>query len=73
MKYTMSDGRAFTNYFNSCDIDKVLQEKYKITNSHEYRYFLQRNAEKIQQGMMDDVKQDCVMCPVCKQSLDYKP
>jgi len=64
----MSDGRQFTDYSPSCDLNGKIQKKYKVDNSHQYRYFLQQNAEKLISEM---VKSDeSVLCPVCKQALE---
>lgn len=73
-KYTMSDGREFTDYNPSCSLNDFIQKKYGLTNSHEYRYFLQKNADKVMQDLTNcDPKRECVLCPVCKQALEYKP
>lgn len=73
-KYVMSDGRAFTSYLPSCELNRLIQKKYNLTNSHQYRYFLQRSGETIVKeisALSDD--NPCVFCPVCKQALEYKP
>jgi hypothetical protein len=73
-KFVMSDARAFTDYNPSCDLNNAIQKKYKITNSHAYRNFLQKNAEKI---MEDNAKcseeKDCKVCPICKEAVEYTP
>lgn len=73
-KFVSEDGRAFTDYNPNCEINNYLQKKYNIKNAHEYRSFLQKNAEKV---MLDFVtclqKDDCKFCPVCKAALEYKP
>lgn len=70
-KFTMSDGRAFTDYHPSCTLNQLLQDKYKLSNSHEYRYFLQKNADKIRLDLAQcDPQQECTICPVCKQALE---
>jgi hypothetical protein len=72
-KFVMSDGREFTDFQPSCTLNEMIQNKYNIKNSHEYRYFLQKNAEKVMKDLADcDTKQGCTLCPVCKQSLDLK-
>ena len=71
-KFAMSDARAFTDYHPNCELNNTLQKKYNIKNSHEYRAFLQQNAEKV----MVDTKigtDDCKLCPVCEASLAYQP
>lgn len=73
-KYVMSDGREFTDYTPSCALNQMLQRKYKVEDAHKYRYFLQQNAERVMKDLADcDTKRDCILCPVCKQALDYKP
>lgn len=73
-KYVMSDGRAFTDYHPSCSLNKMIQEKYNIGNSHQYRAFLQQNAEQLLKEFSKyEGESPCVMCPVCKKALDYKP
>ena len=43
----MSDGRAFTSYVSSCQMNAEIQNKNKIKNDAQYREFLQKNSEKI--------------------------
>jgi hypothetical protein len=73
-KFVMSDARVFTDYNPNCELNNSIQNKYQIKNSHQYRNFLQKNADKI---MMDNVKNaqqpDCKLCPVCKDAIEYKP
>jgi hypothetical protein len=68
MKFAMQDGRIFTSYDTNATLNKSLQEKYKTTDLHAFRHYLQANAEKV----MDDVKQntpnlscDAKSCPIC--------
>ena len=73
-KYTMEDQRAFTDYNPSCELNRKLQEKFNVKNSHEYRYYLQKNAENIiKQFSQESAKPECEFCPVCKKALEYKP
>lgn len=73
-KFIMSDQRVFTDYHSSCDLNRMLQEKFKVQNSHEYRYFLQKNAEQIMKEFTDSAsKQECKLCPICGKALEYKP
>lgn len=70
-KYTMSDGREFTDYNAACLLNAMIQQKYKISNSHEYRQFLQNNADEVRKALADcDVKRDCKVCPVCQKALE---
>lgn len=43
----MSDGRHFTDYRPSCDLNSMIIRDNNIINSFEGRRFLQRNAEEI--------------------------
>jgi hypothetical protein len=74
-KYVMSDGRFATSYLPSCELNKFIQKKYSVGESHDYRYFLQKNADKIMEDMKkcDTTEKDCVLCPVCKEAIEYAP
>ena len=66
-KFTMSDGRQFTDYNPSCELNKMIQEKFQIKDSHQYRQFLQNNTEDVKQ-YVNNLKEkvlDCEICPVC--------
>lgn len=43
----MSDGRHGTDYRPSCDTHQLIQRQNGITSSHDFRYFLQNNAEQL--------------------------
>lgn len=47
MRPGMSDGRAFTDYSSSCQMNNIIQTKNKIKDDASYREFLQKNASKI--------------------------
>jgi hypothetical protein len=52
----------------------MLQTKFDVKNAHEYRYYLQRNAEKIMKDFQSSAShQECESCPVCGKALEYKP
>lgn len=69
-KFVMSDARVFTDYHPNCELNTILQKKYNIKNSHEYRHFLQQNAEKIMQDLSKTSdSSECKFCPVCKQEI----
>lgn len=75
-KFVMNDARTFTDYQSSCIMEEYLQKKYKITNSHAYRAYLQKNAEQIIKDL-GDCNVNAVdtfggLCPVCKLSLEKK-
>ena len=69
-KYVMNDGREFTDYSASCILNNLIQVKYKLNNSHDYKNFLQKNSDQVMKDLADCTsKQSCDLCPVCKQSL----
>lgn len=43
----MDDGRNFTDYRSSRDVDNTIRFKTQIFNTHDYRTYLTHNAEKI--------------------------
>jgi hypothetical protein len=43
----MDDGRSFTDYRPSSDVDNMIQYSNNIMSSYEYRQFLIHNADKI--------------------------
>lgn len=47
MKFTSADGRAYTNFFPNCQMNRNIQESFNLTNTYDYRMFLQRNANKL--------------------------
>ncbi len=72
-KFVMSDGREFTDYNASCILNNMLQKKYNLNNSHQFRQFLQQNAEKVMQDLAQcEPKRDCALCPVCRQAVEKK-
>ena len=70
-KFVSEDGRQFTDYTPSCSLNASLQEKYKVSNSHEYRYYLQHNAEQIMKDLANCKDETSKACPVCK--IELKP
>lgn len=42
----MDDGRHFTDYRPNCHVNNLVRANNNITNSHDYRMYLTRNAEK---------------------------
>lgn len=70
----MSDGREFTDYNTACLLNEMIQKKFNITNSHQYRQFLQTNSEDVKKALADcNTQRSCKTCPVCLKSLEYKP
>ena len=47
MRPGMSDGRCFTTYIPTCELNSNLQNRFEINNNTEYRTFLQNNSEKL--------------------------
>ena len=76
MIFKMQDGRAFTVFVPSCALNALLQNKYKTSNSHEYRYYLQRNADAIHDEFLRNASKGtdvCEGCPVCSQAVKWSP
>ena len=73
-KFAMSDARTFTDYNPNCELNRIIQKKYNVTDANEYRVFLQKNALKImEESSKYDMEPNCKFCPVCKLAIDYKP
>lgn len=72
-KYVSEDGRAFTTYLPNCELNGMLQKKYGTKTSHELRYFLQNNSDKVREDLMGIGSGETDLCPVCKAALAYKP
>ena len=73
-KFVMSDARVFTDYNPNCELNNALQKKYNLKNSHEYRSFLQKNADTIMVDFAKCAEQpECKLCPVCRGAIEYKP
>lgn len=47
MRPGMSDGRMFTNWKSSCQLNSELQNKNGIKSDTQYRDFLQKNPDKV--------------------------
>ena len=59
----MADGRIFTDYRPNCVMNKEYsQEK----NSFDYRYFLTKNAQSIENSIIQQLEQ-AVKCQNCNQ------
>lgn len=71
-KFVMSDAREFTDYNPNCDLNNLIKQKYKVDNVN-YRSFLQQNAEKLIKESFVQGDKPCALCPVCKESVEYKP
>ena len=69
----MADGRVFTSYLPNCELNAALQKQYGTNDVHAYRYFLQQNAEKLIAESFQNDDKPCTLCPVCKDSVEYKP
>ena len=70
--FKMSDGRTFTNWTGSCQIEEFIMNKNNITDSNDYRYFLQNNSEAIKKQLLEMDTNKCVLCPSCSQTLQKK-
>jgi len=72
MRFIDASGRQFTDYNPSCELNRAIQRKNNITNSHEYRAFLQKNADQLMQDFAKSVEGEggCKFCPVCQAAMD---
>lgn len=61
----MSDGRHATDYRPSCYVHNLINEQNSLTNSHQQRLFLQRNAEQLMK-LNHAFFQDKAGCNTCK-------
>ena len=69
----MQDARIFTDYSPNCQLNTSLQQKYKTTDLHAFRSYLQQNAEQVMKDLQPVDETNCKNCPVCMASLSYKP
>lgn len=62
----MSDGRCFTSYIPSCELNTQIQSLNKIENNSQYRSFLQKNTDKLITQMQTMCKHsDQFYCSLC--------
>lgn len=65
----MADGRHFTDYRPSCDMNSVIKVDNNIRNSLNYRLFLQENAEKLLEiNRKYSCQKNC--CEPCKEGFE---
>lgn len=64
--FRMADGRAFTDYKPSCMTIMELQKKYSIEKQHDFRQFLQKNADRVKEDLTE-LTDPCDTCPICKK------
>lgn len=70
-KFVMSDARVFTDYNPNCELNNIIQKNYNVTNSNEYRNFLQNNAEQLIKDFSKNASlPECSLCPVCKKAIE---
>ena len=69
-KYTLSDGRYFTDYSPNVQSENDIQKKYGVKSNGEYKRYLQLNAESIIKDMSKNCNSnsDTKVCPVCSKS-----
>lgn len=73
MKFVMNDSRAFTDFSANCSMYMNMKSKYSPGSSdQDFRGYLQTHAEQIMSDMRKS-PEDCKSCPICKESLSYKP
>lgn len=68
-------GRAFTHYEPNCALNQHLSKEAQSANTHAYRSYLQKNANKIREQLAAcaPIDEKCEICPACNQALEYKP
>ena len=71
MKFAMADGRQFTEWRSNCRLNNEIKNKLNITNDHDYRLYLQRNAEKVKSELFVQLP-SFKYCPVCEAAVDVK-
>lgn len=64
---------VFTDYNPSCSLNSFLQQKYKTGNSHEYRYFLQQNAEQLRTTFSECAQKEAKKCDYKNIQVTWKP
>lgn len=42
-----SDGRSFTSYTSSCQLNNTIQNQFNLKSESEYRMFLQQNPDQV--------------------------
>ena len=60
----MSDGRAFTDYRPSSDVNNMIRYSNNVMSNYEYRQFLINNASKIME-VNNMYANDKLSCPDC--------
>jgi len=64
-----ADSRSFTTYKPICQVNDSLKKEAGFSNNHDYRLYLQRNADKImskqRQAFMDANKLKKCNCHHC--------
>ena len=64
----VSDSRLFTDWRPNCQMNIAIQEKYRITDTKQYKKFLQEKSDLIIKDNNDHVF-DNSNCPVCNEAL----
>ena len=70
-------GRAFTHYEPNCSLNQHISQQSSdgVQNTHAFRSYLQKNANKIREELAacSPINEKCKFCPSCNQALEYKP
>lgn len=67
------DNAPWTDYNPNCSLNNYLQKKYQTGNSHDYRYFLQRNAEELRKNFSNCAKKEVSQCQYPNTQVNWKP
>lgn len=65
-----------TSWEPNCAMNAAIQRKYKLNNSHAYRYFIQNNGDQVTQDIKNckiNSNKNCKVCPMCESALDWAP
>lgn len=77
MRPGMADGRCFTTYIPDCELNNNIQNRNNISNSSEYRRFLQTNATTLMDNLKDacvnDDTKTCNTCFIGSNTIDQQP
>ena len=64
---------VFTDFNPNCSLNEYIQKKYNTGNSHEYRYFLQKNANNLRNSFSDCASKNANICTYHNDQSKWKP
>ena len=63
----------WTQYEPNCSYNAFLQQKYHTGNSHEYRYFLQQNADSLRHSFQKCAYNTATLSSCYEEPSKWKP